>query len=704
MSGPPSSSQQQQQQQQPQQQQQYEVQLAIYDLSQGMARQLSGQFLGPEHALDLIPHTGVRVYGKEYYFGGGIQCASNPLQFQASTGLRPIQVQSLGYTTTDRTAFEAWCVQQQQYPHGRFTLTSYDLLHRNCNHFSDEAVLHGLHLSRGVPHWILDVPRRFLASPMGQLIRPILDQMQVTGTSPVVNNNSSSIGAWGNSSGTVPPPLTSNMPNVVVASASTVAYPNPWEAATSSSRATTTTIPITTTTSDVTTKLITTTQPKDTSATPVLDLFHKPLVSKDTRSIPVIIRKLSGISSGQDENQGAATTQALSNLGSLLELSLLSTTTTTSTGACDTKTTTTSSSLSSTTELGSMSSIEAGLTELHRILVVTESSNLAFALMLLRLVVLVVPTKETMSLSSTSSLSPSPMLQIILEWMQDQLVSVGDDDNDAEDSSSCCAIGACDSGGGGSLDQNPAARSMAWCVLSNWVSVIVDYMPPKNSNANQEEPLLMDKQKLIDGAIRDMTASNGQIRQAATCFLYNLALAKTNWTVRFQQQLEQEQQQEQQQNSQGRCSYNSNDDFSENDGILLQDDLLLSILCACVEEFSLLQLLTTSTEVGKEDQYDPTTCLRRLAVIGRILVPVVTTCSNSNNCHTGTTCTVGMTKRHPGQHRCNSAVRQFLLDLGLDQFLKDHVAVVKTAGGADAKKEKDATQCRLLATELYKLL
>jgi hypothetical protein len=699
--GPPSSSQ--------QQPQQYEVQLAIYDLSQGMARQLSGQFLGPEHALDLIPHTGLRVYGKEYYFGGGgIHCASNPLQFQASTGLRPIQVQSLGYSTTDRGTFEAWCVQQQQYPHGRFTATSYDLLLRNCNHFSDEAAIHGLHMSQGVPHWILDVPRRFLASPMGQLIRPILEQMQVTGTSPVVSgSSSSSIGAWGNSSGAVPSPATSNMSNVVVASASTAAYPNPWEAAAvAASRATT--IPNIPTTSHATTKPITTTQPKDGSATPVLDLFHKPLVSKDTRSIPVIIRKLSGISSGQDENQDAATTQALSSLGSLLELSLLSTTTTTSTSASDTTTASSSSSSSSTTELGSMSSIESGLTELHHILVVTESSNLAFALMLLRLVVLVVPTKETMSLSSTSSLSPSPMLQIILEWMQDQLVSAGDDDNDGEDSSSS-GIGACDSGCGGSLDQNPAARSMAWCVLSNWVSVIVD-MPPNNSNANQEEPLLMDKQKLIDGAIRDMTASNGQIRQAATCFLYNLALAKTNWTVRFQQQLELEQEDQQQQQSQGQSSYGNNDGYSENDGILLQDDLLLSILCACVEEFSLLQLLTTSTEVGKEDQYDPTTCLRRLAVIGRILVPVVTTCSNGNNCHSSTTScvgatgTAGMTKRHPGQHRCNTAVRQFLLDLGLDQFLKDHVAVAKKASGTDAKKEKDAIQCRLLATELYKLL
>ena len=39
------------------------VLLAVYDLSRGMARGLSAQFLGPDHAIDVIPHTGLVVYG-----------------------------------------------------------------------------------------------------------------------------------------------------------------------------------------------------------------------------------------------------------------------------------------------------------------------------------------------------------------------------------------------------------------------------------------------------------------------------------------------------------------------------------------------------------------------------------------------------------------------------------------------------------------
>jgi hypothetical protein len=35
----------------------FEVRVAIYDLSRGMARSLSGQLLGPQYAIDAIPHT-----------------------------------------------------------------------------------------------------------------------------------------------------------------------------------------------------------------------------------------------------------------------------------------------------------------------------------------------------------------------------------------------------------------------------------------------------------------------------------------------------------------------------------------------------------------------------------------------------------------------------------------------------------------------
>lgn len=46
------------------------VQVYVYDLSQGMARQLSPALLGKQ--IDGIWHTGVVVYGTEFYFGGGI--------------------------------------------------------------------------------------------------------------------------------------------------------------------------------------------------------------------------------------------------------------------------------------------------------------------------------------------------------------------------------------------------------------------------------------------------------------------------------------------------------------------------------------------------------------------------------------------------------------------------------------------------------
>jgi len=45
--------------------------LHLYDLSMGMARSLSAAIVGTQ--IDLIPHTGIVVYGNEYFYGGGIQ-------------------------------------------------------------------------------------------------------------------------------------------------------------------------------------------------------------------------------------------------------------------------------------------------------------------------------------------------------------------------------------------------------------------------------------------------------------------------------------------------------------------------------------------------------------------------------------------------------------------------------------------------------
>ena len=158
-----------------------EVQLAIYDLSMGMARNLSAQFLGPQHAIEIIPHTAIIAFGKEYYFGQGIDWCS-PAEFRASRGIHPIDIQSLGYTNVTEHEFEAWC--HAQTASGRFGPESYNLFHNNCNNFSDEAARYGLRLQRGTPQWILDVPQKVLSSPMGAMLRPMMEQMQVTRNAP----------------------------------------------------------------------------------------------------------------------------------------------------------------------------------------------------------------------------------------------------------------------------------------------------------------------------------------------------------------------------------------------------------------------------------------------------------------------------------------------------------------------------------------
>lgn len=146
----------------------HKVSLHLYDLSQGMARQLSMSFLGK--AIEGIWHTGVVVYGTEYYFGGGIQ------HVQAGTAPygTPLRVIDLGVTHVPKDVFEMYL--QEISP--RYTAQTYSLLTHNCNNFSNEVAQ--FLVGQTIPEYILNLPNEVLSSPMSALILPLIQQLETT--------------------------------------------------------------------------------------------------------------------------------------------------------------------------------------------------------------------------------------------------------------------------------------------------------------------------------------------------------------------------------------------------------------------------------------------------------------------------------------------------------------------------------------------
>lgn len=144
----------------------HQVTLAIYDLSNGLARELSPALLGKQ--IDGIWHTAVRVYEYEFYFGGGI-CVDvigrTPYGVASST-------HTLGKTSKSRIEFEQFL----QSVRSRFNVSSYHLLDNNCNHFSDSCAM--FLVERHIPQYILDLPNEALNSAIGPILRPVVDSMQ----------------------------------------------------------------------------------------------------------------------------------------------------------------------------------------------------------------------------------------------------------------------------------------------------------------------------------------------------------------------------------------------------------------------------------------------------------------------------------------------------------------------------------------------
>lgn len=142
------------------------VQLYCYDLSGGMAESMSLMLIGRH--LEAIWHTGIVVYGKEYYFDGGVGIVhSSPGGSHFGT---PKRVETLGTTTKGEGEFLEWVKQRRL---DTFGPTHYNLLNRNCNHFTQAAAQ--FLVERDIPSEIRDMIPTVLDTPLGRMLKPMLE-------------------------------------------------------------------------------------------------------------------------------------------------------------------------------------------------------------------------------------------------------------------------------------------------------------------------------------------------------------------------------------------------------------------------------------------------------------------------------------------------------------------------------------------------
>lgn len=105
-------------------------------------------------------HTGVVVYGNEYYFGGGIQqspAGSTPYG-------TPMRIVELGITHVPQDVFESYLEEISP----RYTAETYSLLNHNCNNFSNEIAQ--FLVGTSIPDYIIELPNEVISSPMGAMM------------------------------------------------------------------------------------------------------------------------------------------------------------------------------------------------------------------------------------------------------------------------------------------------------------------------------------------------------------------------------------------------------------------------------------------------------------------------------------------------------------------------------------------------------
>ncbi|TFY65392.1 hypothetical protein EVJ58_g2001 [Rhodofomes roseus] len=141
------------------------VQLYAYDLSNGLAKQLSLPLTGKQ--IDGVWHTSVVVFGREIFYGQGI-LETRPGESHHG---KPLHMIDIGETAIDEDTFNEYLLEMSK----QYTADKYHLLDFNCNSFTNDVV--GFLTGGSIPSWIKDLPSDFLSTPFGAALRPTIDNM-----------------------------------------------------------------------------------------------------------------------------------------------------------------------------------------------------------------------------------------------------------------------------------------------------------------------------------------------------------------------------------------------------------------------------------------------------------------------------------------------------------------------------------------------
>ena len=126
-----------------------EVHLTVYDLSNRLAPCLSTLLFCKK--IPYFPHTGIIVYGREYFWGENIKSMKHQ-DFVKETKQKPTAIIHLGYTEIDPDTFHQYLSSRKHL----YTKDTYSLLDHNCNAFTEDCSR--FLVGRGIPEHITNAP------------------------------------------------------------------------------------------------------------------------------------------------------------------------------------------------------------------------------------------------------------------------------------------------------------------------------------------------------------------------------------------------------------------------------------------------------------------------------------------------------------------------------------------------------------------